>query len=118
MPPPPPPAAAQLESAFVPEAEFAARYPHPITIRIQVPNDPSASEWNLQGQVVDLSVNVTATIKEVKEMLSAHIGGMPANRQQLKHAAGFLKDASTLAAYNIGDHAFVEMLGRSRGGRR
>lgn len=102
----------------MPEAEFAARYPHPITIRIQVPNDPSAAEWSLHGQVVELNVNVTTTVKEVKEMLSAHISGMPANRQQLKHVAGFLKDASTLAAYNIGDNAFLEMLGRSRGGRR
>ena len=93
-----------------------------------VPHDPSPTgvAWGLNGQQLELTIMVTVTVKEVKESITALLQqstgapeAMPANKQQLKAPlVGFLKDANTLAAHNVGDRAVLELSGRSRGGKR
>jgi hypothetical protein len=56
-------------------------------------------------------------IKTLKELLAEKTGLAP-NKQQIKHSSGFLKDSQTLASANIGDGDSVELIGRSRGGKR
>jgi hypothetical protein len=91
----------------------------PVLMYVQAPVDDVNPQWGLTGQNVSIKSNVMATIKDVKEQLSPMLGGMPVNKMQLKtQAHGFLKDSSTLAAYNIGNNAVIELLTRSRGGRR
>ncbi|KAG5175077.1 hypothetical protein JKP88DRAFT_172800 [Tribonema minus] len=105
------------------EEEFAALHPGPVTVRVQCPADDQgeAAAWNLTGQVVPvtLSAGVRATVKELKDALGAALGGaMPANKAQLRDGArGFLRDAATLAAYNLGGGAVVDLVPRKRGGR-
>jgi hypothetical protein len=43
---------------------------------------------------------------------------MPGAKMQFKSWVGFLKDSSSLAAANIGPGDVIEMLTRTRGGRR
>ena len=57
-------------------------------------------------------------VKDLKEMLGRELCGMPINKQQLKHSSGFLKDNQTLASYNIGNAAHLELSVRSRGGKK
>ena len=52
------------------------------------------------------------------ENVQAALGGMPSSKMQLKSWVGFLKDTNTLAACNIGPGDVIEMLTRTRGGRR
>jgi splicing factor 3A subunit 1 len=110
------------EPAMIPEDDFAARYTSSITVSIITPVDNSASTmaWRLQGQSVMLTVDIRSSCKDLKELLSAQLGGMPANKQQLKLRSGgwFLKDASSLAAMNVGDGAVLELSVRSRGGKK
>jgi splicing factor 3A subunit 1 len=104
---------------LVPAEEFAARYPHPISIQVIVPNDPSNAAWNLHGQAVQVLISVTAAVKDLKDILSNMLGGMPGNKQVLKTPmAGFLKDTQTLAALNLGDGAVVELQVKTRGGAK
>ena len=104
------------------EAEFAATLSKPeVTLQIRIPNDPTQMAWNFYGQIVSLTVNVMSTIKQVKSDLSRmHLNAMPVNKIQLKDPdAGFYNNNSaTLAALNIGPTATLEMLPKSRGGRR
>lgn len=92
----------------------------PIELRVQVPSDSNNSGWKLNGQMLTLSCSVSSTVKEVKQMLSVELGGMPPNKQQLKDMLlGFLKDSSSLAKYNISNgHTPLELVVRSRGRRR
>ncbi len=94
-------------------------HPNPINIIINVPNDPTASNWNFNGQTITVSVSVTASVKDLKESLGVeYLGNMPANKMQLKtNAHGFLKDA-TLAALNIGPGTVIDVSSKSRGGKR
>lgn len=146
LPPPPPPPATEGEESFVvsaasgamnvpidstamasaaeliPEAEFAASLIKPeVTLQIRVPNDPSQMAWNFYGQIVSLSAHVMSKVKTVKEQLSnTHLNGLPANKIQLKNVANgaFLKDASSLAALNLGPNVTLELVPRARGGKK
>jgi splicing factor 3A subunit 1 len=98
---------------------FAALYPGPIELTINIPQDSSASNWNFNGQTIRIQIPVTMSVKDIKEMLgNEHLGNMPANKMQLKTVShGFLKDAS-LAALNIGPGTQIELSAKSRGGKR
>jgi splicing factor 3A subunit 1 len=139
MPPPPPPNAAMMPPPGLPpdlgpppppgepetrellsESDFCASLQSPtVSLRIQFPEDPSASAWNFNGQVVTLMVDVMSKVKAVKMELQSHLGGMPTNKVQLKHeGTGFLKDGVTLAHHNIGPSADLELILKTRGGRK
>lgn len=109
------------EPDLIPADEFAAKYPEPISLTVKIPHDKSvSSDWNLNGQNISLQISVTSFCKALKEELATHLGNMPVNKQQLKIIATgmFLKDANSLAAANVGDGAVLELILRSRGGKR
>lgn len=110
-----------MESKLIPAAEFAASLTKTdVTLQIRIPNDPSQMAWNFYGQILSMSVNVMSKVKTIKEELSRmHLNGMPANKIQFKATAtGFLKDNLTLADLNIGPSATVELIPKTRGGRK
>ena len=112
--------ASSSASTLVPENDFAARFPNPITVQVVTPVDAT---WQLEGQSVDVQgISVRATGKELKEKLSSLLNGMPVNKQQVRRKdqpdLGFLKDNQTLASLNIGDGTVLELSVRSRGGKK
>jgi splicing factor 3A subunit 1 len=104
------------------DSDFIATLPRPeVTLQIRVPNDPTQMAWNFYGQILSLTINARSTIKQVKSDLSQkHLNGMPINKIQLKDpGAGFYNNNdATLAALNIGPTATLEILAKTRGGRR
>jgi hypothetical protein len=102
------------------ESDFCASLDSPtVSLAIQIPEDPSNSAWNFNGQVVTLSVDVMSKVKAVKVELQSYLGKMPTNKMQLKHeSTGFLKDGVTLAHQNIGPSAKLELILKTRGGRK
>ncbi|KAL7540584.1 hypothetical protein ACHAWF_007658 [Thalassiosira exigua] len=119
-PPPPPPAATQNEPLS--EADFLAALSDPdeVPLCIRVPHDPFNSGWNFNGQTVDVTVKATSTVKELKNLLREQLGGMPPNKMQLKHPKwGFLnKDALSMAHFNVGPMATLDLVPKTRGGRK
>jgi splicing factor 3A subunit 1 len=115
-PPPEEPETRELMS----ESDFCASLDSPsVSLRIQIPEDPYNSAWNFNGQVVTLSVDVMSKVKAVKMELQSRLGGMPTNKMQLKHeCTGFLKDGVTLAHQNVGPSADLELIPKTRGGRK
>lgn len=91
-----------------------------VTLQVRIPNDPSQIAWNFYGQILSMKVHVMTKIKDVKSELSRrHLNGMPPNKIQFRDTIiGFLKDSSTLASLNIGPTATVEMIPKTRGGRK
>ena len=110
----------QQQRVVIPEQDFILKYPSPVTVHVQVPNDLSFASWNLNGQEIFIRIAVTAIVKEVKEMISQQLGGMPVNKQQLKerNSSAFCKDAETLAKLNIGEGTRLELTMKARGGKR
>lgn len=93
------------------------------SVLVQVPvseDSGNPAGWNLNGQTLTLGVTLASTAKQIKEQLSSqHLGGLPANKLQLKFApVGFLKDAQSLAEANVPPGALLELSLKSRGGKR
>jgi splicing factor 3A subunit 1 len=121
LPPPPetaPPAPTTQE--LISESDFCASLDSPtVSLTVQIPNDPSNSGWNFNGQSISLSVDAMSKVKDVKTELQSHLGGMPTNKMQLKDEnTGFLKDGKSLAYFNIGPTATLELIPKTRGRRK
>jgi len=123
QPPPPPPVPEQIsENTILSEEDFIATLSDPdeINICIRIPHDPSNSNWNFNGQTVDITIKPMSKIKDLKGMLKDQLGGMPVNKMQLKHpSSGFMnKDTLTIAHYNIRPMTTIELVPKTRGGGR
>ena len=95
--PPPPPAAPSLpaedepaakrfktEEQLVPEAEFLAQFgSEPVTFSIQVPIVSEKPEWNLNGQLLKLTMPLTEQVSSIKNKLM-DILTMPVSKQKLQ----------------------------------
>ena len=117
-PPPQPEAPAERLS----EADFIATLstPDELPFCVRIPHDPSSASWNLNGQTIDLTMAATCKIKELKEKIREELGGdMPTNKMQIKHPSyGFMKDAMSLAHFNIGPMSTLDLVPKTRGGRK
>lgn len=103
------------------EADFAKSLPDPVvSISIIIPNDETYASWNFKGQNITVSVDVMTKIKGLKQKLQSQLGDMPLNKMQLKsREMGYLKDASSLAMLNIGNHSPpLELVPKLRGSKK
>ena len=115
------PESAPAAKTLLSEADFRASLNKPeVILQIRIPNDSSQMAWNFYGQILSLSVDVMSKIKDVKADLSrTHLNGMPVNKMQFKDpSSGFLNNNQSLAALNIGPTATLELVPKTRGGRR
>eukprot|EP01114_Cavostelium_apophysatum_P013706 TRINITY_DN3380_c0_g1_i2.p1 TRINITY_DN3380_c0_g1~~TRINITY_DN3380_c0_g1_i2.p1 ORF type:complete len:555 (-),score=200.20 TRINITY_DN3380_c0_g1_i2:30-1694(-) len=113
---PPPQKRQKLEDAFVPEADWIAQHPGPLTVQIQVPKEEKADS-KLQGQTINLAVNPTDTLTSIKEKLKEQLGLAP-NKQKLKTATiPIMKDQQSLASYNILNGTTIVLDLKQRGGK-
>ncbi|KAF7978110.1 hypothetical protein HWV62_1524 [Athelia sp. TMB] len=90
---------------YYPEADWIAMHPYPISLQVQLPNDPSRPEWKLDGTVVtipDLPLNLL--VSTVRERILQHTGsGVPASRMRLAYAGKMLTNANSIASFNLED---------------
>ena len=121
-PPPPPPPEQPEENEVLSESDFIATLSNPdeVPICIRIPHDPSNSNWNFNGQTIDITLKAMSKIKDLKAMLKEELGGMPTNKMQLKHpSSGFMnKDALSIAHFNIGPMTTLDLIPKTRGGRK
>ncbi|KAK1864726.1 hypothetical protein I4F81_007270 [Pyropia yezoensis] len=96
---------------------WIARTGAAVELRVVVPVHPSA-EWSLAGQTITAEVPLRATVGALKATLADQTR-LPANKQKLLYEpAGFLKDAHTLAFYNVAPGASLTLEVKERGGRK
>lgn len=110
------------EDQALSESDFIATLSNPdkVPVCIRVPHDLSNSNWNFNGQTIDLMVKATSRIKDLKDMLKDQLGGMPANKMQFKHpSSGFMnKDGLSMAHFNVGPMTTLDLIPKTRGGRK
>jgi len=100
---------------LIPEAEFLARHPGPITVKVQCPLDNEKPEF--KGQVLSIQVNMTDTVAVLKDKIKEQIGLAP-NKQKLKGNNIHLKDQPSMAYYNFTSDSVITLSTRERGGKR
>jgi splicing factor 3A subunit 1 len=112
-----------------------------VRLVVKVPNDPDNAQWKLEGQTLDVELDVKDNMRTLKQKLmvsavvdtgnvmqahtnlsalhmQAELQNMPVNKQQLKFSMGFVKDALSCAHYNFLSGTVLELSVRQRGGRR
>jgi splicing factor 3A subunit 1 len=103
---------------LVSEKQWAQMHSGPVAVHIQIPSDSVNEKWNFNGQILQLSVEMRSTILEIKQQLS-EILGMPVGKMKFKNIThSVMKDANTLAYYNVVPSSIIELATKERGGRR
>ena len=81
------------------------------------PAQSDKSEWKLSGQMVNLTLPLSDSVSVIKAKLHEETG-MPPGKQKLQLDALFLKDANTLAYYNLRPGMVIALQIKERGGRK
>jgi splicing factor 3A subunit 1 len=108
------------ELNLIPEDQFLAQHPGPVTITVQVPPAPQGdkNEWNFQGQTLTMQLQLRDTVQTVMEKVKEQLG-MPPNKQKLKAPGiSILKNQNSLAYYNIKSGTVITLGVKERGGRK
>lgn len=107
------------EEQLVPESEFMALYGSkgPVKFMVQIPSVTEKPEWNLNGQTIPFSMELTETISSIKNKLMEYLS-MPTAKQKLQLDTMFIKDTNTLAFYNFTSDSIVQLQLKERGGRK
>mmetsp|Transcript_38876 Transcript_38876/g.91526 ORF Transcript_38876/g.91526 Transcript_38876/m.91526 type:complete len:705 (-) Transcript_38876:79-2193(-) len=106
---------------LLPAAQWAEKHPRPIKIAIQVQLGQEALAANLPP-VMQLDLSVRTTVLAVKQMLAPKVAAafVTFSTMKLKQEGTnyILKNAQTLAYYNIGPGAVIVLTKKQRGGAR
>ncbi|XP_019853715.1 PREDICTED: splicing factor 3A subunit 1-like [Amphimedon queenslandica] len=119
-PPVEPPAAKKPKSDIdnlIPENQFIASHPGPVTFTVLVPNVGERSEWPLNGQNLSISLPITDPVSVIKSKIADELG-MPPGKQKLQIGTLFIKDSNTLGFYNVTSETVVLLGLKERGGRK
>jgi splicing factor 3A subunit 1 len=109
----------EILPSLIPEKQWSQMHPGPVPIHIQIPNEGGDPSWNFRGQILQISIDLTQNINEIKNYLSDILGNMPVTKMKLKNNVhSVLKDNYTLAHYNIMPASIIELTTKERGGRR
>lgn len=104
-----------------PEDDWIRYHPHPISLQVQLPNDPSKPEWKLDGSSVtlpDLPLNLlVSTLRD--RILQATGSSLPTSKMRLAYEGKMLTNSSTIAQFNLEDEDLVVLsLSADRARRR
>jgi len=87
------------------EEDWIAMHPYPISLQVQLPNDPSKPDWKLQGQIVtipDLPMNLI--VSTLRDRILQHTGStVPASKIRLSYMGKMLTNSTKIAVSNLED---------------
>ncbi|CAL1704136.1 unnamed protein product [Somion occarium] len=91
--------------ALYPEENWISMHPHPISLRIQLPNDSSKPEWKLDGTVVTIpDLAVTLFVSTLRDRVLQHTGSaLASSKIRFSYGDKVLTNSHTLAVYNLED---------------
>lgn len=94
---------------YYPEADWISMHPHPISLQVQLPNDPSKPEWKLDGKIVtipDLPLNLL--VSSLRDRILQHTGSsLSASKIRISYLGKILPNANTIASYNLEDEDMI-----------
>ncbi|KAJ2930089.1 hypothetical protein H1R20_g7013, partial [Candolleomyces eurysporus] len=95
--------------ALYPEEDWINMHPHPISLQVQLPNEPTKPEWKLDGSTVtipDLPLNLL--VSTLRDRILLHTGSsVGVSRIRLLYGGKLLTNSSTIASYNLEDEDLV-----------
>ncbi|XP_046387283.1 splicing factor 3A subunit 1 [Ischnura elegans] len=113
----PPAKKLRTEETLMPEGEFMAKNPSPVSLKVAIPSMSEKPEWRLKGQLLSLTLPLTDTVSVIKAKVHEETG-MPPGKQKLHWEGIFFKDSNSLAYYNILPGTVINLQLKERGGRK
>ncbi|XP_065216970.1 splicing factor 3A subunit 1 [Planococcus citri] len=109
----------RTEESLEPERVFLEKFlaQGPVKFKVVLPSMPDKAEWKLNGQIIELSMPLTDSIAVIKTEIHK-LTSMPTGKQKLNWEGLFLKDANSLAYYNITPATVLQLQLKERGGRK
>ncbi|XP_012219022.1 splicing factor 3A subunit 1 [Linepithema humile] len=107
----------RTEDSLIPEQQFLARNKGTVQLNIAVPMMTEKAEWKLNGQTLNITLQVSDTVATMKALIHEQTG-MPPGKQKLQYEGMFFKDSNTLAYYNLTSGNVINLLPKERGGRK
>ena len=98
------------------EDDFIAANPMSFTLSVAMPTLDKYG-GKLQGQTLELAVQLTDKVSTLKAKIQAEVG-IPPGKQTLKVAATTLNNVNSLAFYNLASGKVVTLTEKTRGGRK
>ncbi|KAF5386756.1 hypothetical protein D9615_001817 [Tricholomella constricta] len=88
-----------------PEADWIAMHPHPISLRVQLPDDATKPEWKLNGSVTTIpDLPLDLLVSTLRDRILRHIDStVGASRIRLSYDGKMLTNSSSIASYNLED---------------
>ncbi|EEB93103.1 hypothetical protein MPER_08288 [Moniliophthora perniciosa FA553] len=96
-------------STMFSEEDWINMHPHPISLQVQLPNDPTKPEWKLDGKIVTIpDLPLHLLVSTLRDRILQHTGSScPASRIRLSYAGKMLTNKSTIASYNLEDEELL-----------
>ncbi|KAJ8678963.1 hypothetical protein QAD02_014750 [Eretmocerus hayati] len=107
----------RTEDNLIPEAQFLARNRGPVQVNILVPIMTEKPEWKLNGQTLNITLQITDSVSAMKARIH-ELTGMPPGKQKLQYEGMFFKDNNSLAYYNLMSGSMIALQPKERGGRK
>ena len=112
------------DGGLIPEDEYLASNRGPVSIRVHVQESEEKGTWKLNGQTINLSLEISETVGKLKDLLQPDLD-MPPNKMNLKlitakdpDSLGYLRDQNTLAYYNINNVSILQLTKKERGRKK
>jgi len=112
------------ENGLIPEEDFIANNKGPVSFRVQIPDSADKGTWKLNGQTLNITLDITDTITKLKDKIQEETE-MPTNKMNLRldtarnpDALGFLRDAHSLGYYNVNNASIIQLLKKERGKKK
>ncbi|CDW55098.1 Splicing factor 3A subunit 1 [Trichuris trichiura] len=99
-----------FEETLQPEDDWLKLYQDrgPIDVKVQLPIVPDKPEWKLNGNTLNIQLSLTDQVSVLKSKIQ-EATGMPASKQKLSYENIFIKDALSLAYYNMLTGSLVQV---------
>lgn len=96
---------ARMPNHVYPEQDWINLHPAPISLRVQLPSDPSKPEWKLDGSIVTVpDISISYLVSTVRDHIMRHIDSTVAlSRIILSFNGRMLTNSQTIAVYNLED---------------
>ena len=82
---------------------------HPISLRVQLPNEPSKPEWKFDGAVITIpELPLNLLVSTLRDRIIQHTGStVGASKIRLSYGGKMLMNSQTIAVYNLEDEDLV-----------
>lgn len=98
-----------LSGQLYPESDWIQLHPHPISLQIQLPSEPSKPEWKLDGQIILVpDLPVTLLVSTLRDRFIQFTGStIKASAIRFSYQGKMLPNGQTIAYHNLEDEDLV-----------